>query len=393
MLYCSCGYSCGVQRALDKHIRYYSGEPEEARHTPVLDLLSQPARHPKPRGSFEPPSRNSSGASLRQESDAPLQRPMKKSLLIQTPEPPSNRDAAASLPLPKLECHPLSPSRFARPPSAGARPSLPEITLPTSPPGPLSCPATSRGSTSARQCSGTATSSTAPVLRIVFVRHAQSGNKCRRPGATAAKDPGLSEKGQSQAAALGEKLLSLYGAERESLLVVSSPMRRCLLTILPAVKLLGLPPEQCLCHGACFEYGCAGKDYKGSTPIEITGDFPEFKPVCFSSEGFWDYRGESGKETEEECRARGGRVAQWLGNIGAARKLEISNNGDGDAAEVKPPLVLVLVTHQTLSDLLCHIVIERSDERWEYGDIHYRFENAEVKEVILRQDGSAGFIS
>merc|ERR1711933_640605 len=102
------------------------------------------------------------------------------------------------------------------------------------------------------------------------------------------------------------------GRKGGNLLVVSSPMRRCLQTMVPAIRRLGLDSDHCLCHGGAFEFGCAGLDYMGSTPGDITYEFPQFRPVGVGAGGAWDYQGCNAKEIEEESRARGARLAEWL---------------------------------------------------------------------------------
>lgn len=209
-------------------------------------------------------------------------------------------------------------------------------------------------------------------MRLLLVRHAQSANKGRREGQAAEADPGLTDLGHSQAEALGARLsveLARDGAVQP--LVVSSPMRRCLLTIRPTLQRLDLAPGQCLCHGGAYEYGCAGSSRPGSSVRELAAGFPEFAPVCFSPTGLWDYRGENEKETESECRARGERLVEWI------------------RTQVGEVQTLVLVSHQTMSDLVTQILINGSSTGWEYGDVTYRLKNASFTEVFLEVDGSA----
>lgn len=223
-------------------------------------------------------------------------------------------------------------------------------------------------------------------MRLVLVRHAQSANKQLPPGQKPSADPDLTDNGYAQADALGARLANEFNRpeKRGGLLVVSSPMRRCLLTILPAVRLLSLAPEQCLCHGGCFEYGCAGTGYAGSTKAEIAGEFPEFQPVCFNEKGTWDYRGTNAKESEADCMARAARVVEWCWH-GATKHIRSHQAVAGAAA----PATIVLCMHQTICDLLCQLFVDGAHSKWSYGDIKYSLHNAAMTEVFLRPDGKA----
>lgn len=220
--------------------------------------------------------------------------------------------------------------------------------------------------------------------RLILVRHAQSGNKVLVPGQRASANPGLSDLGYEQAEALGDRLAHEFGPmlsrQTGSLLIVSSPMRRCLLTMLPVVRQLSLTSDSCLCHGACFEFGCAGKAYKGSAIDIVRSEFPEFTPVSFSPNGAWDYRGDSDKENESECRARGARIVDWL--RGEAIPMAQDRGVSGIAT-------IVLCTHQTFADLLCHLLLDGSSAGWAYGDIKYPLRNASMSEIYLHPSGKA----
>mmetsp|Transcript_88239 Transcript_88239/g.156224 ORF Transcript_88239/g.156224 Transcript_88239/m.156224 type:complete len:394 (+) Transcript_88239:126-1307(+) len=219
--------------------------------------------------------------------------------------------------------------------------------------------------------------------RILLVRHAQSANKNRAEGQAASADPGLTDLGHEQAEALGRKLaaefradLLLKGNADSSALIVSSPMRRCLLTIRPAVNLLKLGPDSVFCHGACFEYGCAGTVHAGSSAADVVEEFPEFSPVGFRDDGMWDYQGSSPKEIEAECRQRVLRIGDWL-------RTQAPNLLRRHASERGLP-TLILVIHQTLSDALCRLLIDGSVEEWEYLDIAYKTSNACLTELFLQ---------
>lgn len=220
------------------------------------------------------------------------------------------------------------------------------------------------------------------MLRLLLVRHAQSANKGRAPNEKASPDPGLTQLGELQAQALGERLELEFRNTSNSVKVVCSPMRRCLLTILPAIQRLHFAVENCFCHGGWYEYGCAGLQHAGSTAAEIVAEFPQFKPVGFNATGRWDYRGQNAKENESECRARVERLAHWLQSEG--------HNLCGMSADCMSGTV-ILVTHQTVADLLCQVLIDGTSARWAYGEIKYKMQNTGITEVNLFADGSAQF--
>ncbi|CAE7687515.1 unnamed protein product, partial [Symbiodinium pilosum] len=129
---------------------------------------------------------------------------------------------------------------------------------------------------------------------------------------------------------------------------------RCIYTIQPAIDIL--QPQNVFCHGGSYEFGCAGKGFLGSSSEELSKEFPSLVPVGFSWEGFWDYQGCNDKETEPECRARGQRLVKWL--VATAR----SRGGEQGHT-------IVLVTHQTINDLLCSILLDGSAHSWKYGQV------------------------
>mmetsp|Transcript_62721 Transcript_62721/g.112575 ORF Transcript_62721/g.112575 Transcript_62721/m.112575 type:complete len:329 (-) Transcript_62721:10-996(-) len=315
MLHCSCGFSCGVKAALERHLAKFAGTESETEHRP---------------------------------------------------------DDGESLPVPAL------PSRIFRSvPVLGRNSAAHDLNSDeqgeASPVSPLET-----GSPFCHMCR------TLPLpsaddwkVRLLLVRHAQSANKARQPGQAAEADPGLTDLGFCQAEALAERLSKdLRLVKPPYLTIVSSPMRRCLYTIQPTIRLV--KPQHVLCHGGGFEFGCAGKGHPGSSQADICENFKEFLPVGFNSDGFWDYQGHGDKENEEECRARGIRLAEWLLATAQARS--------GPQGHT-----LVLVTHQTINDLLCSILLDRSPFAWKYGHVRYRLQNAGITEVFVTASGEGTF--
>jgi len=206
-------------------------------------------------------------------------------------------------------------------------------------------------------------------MRLLLVRHAQSANKGRKDGQAVSLDPGLTDLGDRQAEALGKRLAEELKDTSHDLTVVCSPMRRCILTILPTIKNLRLPVTACMCHGAAFEFGCAGTARAGSTEQEIKAEFSEFGTVGFNARHTWDYRGTNTKETEEECRSRAERLAEWIwGQVGRSS-------------------TMVLSSHQTISDVVSQIFVDGTGSDWEYGDIKYKLKNTAFTEIWLSTEG------
>jgi len=227
-----------------------------------------------------------------------------------------------------------------------------------------------------------------PPVRLLLVRHAQSANKEKgrlaKAKGSSSKDPELSEKGYEQAEALGVRLARDFAqAKGRGLIIASSPMRRCLLTIRPAVHRLGIRKEDCICQGAAYEYGCAGMAYMGSTTQEVKANFPEFTINGFSESGQWDYRGHNDKENEEDAKARSWRVVSWIWQV-----VEVLRQF-GSTRRNTP--TLVFSTHQTMADLLCFQLVSGSDAEWAYGDLTHKLNNTALTEIILKADGTATF--
>jgi len=435
MLHCTCGYTCGTRRALDRHLEKHAGSDEHSLSagppaakppaSPTLDTLkvhvTTAAPSPRPRSPVSP----GPGVPMSMSSPAlPTLRTLR--------EPSPALGQTSPLPLPLGQTSPLpthwghaagdaEERRLGTPPSLLVAPS-PKCgggaARPRNSTGGFGCgPRRSFcGSSSMTSLRGIASMSASsrhepleslpripnagggpmlPALRLMIVRHAQSANRQRPAGESASPDPGLSERGLQQARALGEKLEQLFRADSRRAggvpLVVSSPMRRCLLTIHPAVRRLGFGSDQCLCHGGGYEYGCAGTVFTGTSPAEIRRGFPEFKPVAFSAaHGCWDYRGANVKENEEECEARATRLVQWLCSEGLDTVRSINTAPSPPVSQLAVPS-LILCTHQTFADLLCALLTEGSAAKWSYGDIRFKLNNAAITEVLVYPDGRAQF--
>lgn len=163
-----------------------------------------------------------------------------------------------------------------------------------------------------------------PMPRLLLVRHAQSENnlsnaqvreqfrsdpqrihleaeRARKP------DPELSEVGREQATLLAEAIAPALAGSRS--LLVSSPMRRALRTAAPIAARAGI--ERFVCEGELFEVGgCHYCDEvrPSSNAAQIEA---EFAVRCrgVSPEGW--FAGRSGRERDDEARARVGSVITW----------------------------------------------------------------------------------
>mmetsp|Transcript_117087 Transcript_117087/g.331373 ORF Transcript_117087/g.331373 Transcript_117087/m.331373 type:complete len:450 (-) Transcript_117087:146-1495(-) len=428
MLACICGYTCGTRAALDRHFAKFVDTADEGCH-------AQDFSRPLPRNAAarqttfaatlsapNTPSRPTSSSKLRggiQETSAqkgadpdvvgwPSRSPRADGSYTPWRSSICMRDVGA-LPLSMVRL-PATPTQSARarmgsaplrplaspaaqslvPPSVPSFPPTParratinvQLYDPTSPKTPAQTTLAKAGLHTMRE---TPTQTSSPPLRLLLVRHAQSANKDRSRNQRPSPNPGLTDLGHEQATALGARLAHEFGSatRRQGLLVVSSPMRRCLLTILPAVRQLFLSSDSCLCHGACFEFGCCGSAYPGTTPDDIVAEFSEFHPIGFSAAGKWDYRGDNPKENEAECRRRGERIVEWLRGDAAAM-LRARNLGDNAST-------IVLCIHQTVADLLCQLLIDGSAAEWAYGQIKYPLRNSSMTEIFLYPDGKAAF--
>lgn len=213
-------------------------------------------------------------------------------------------------------------------------------------------------------------------VRLLIVRHARSANKARSSTTAASLDPDLSDLGYLQAEALGSRLhQELDRLEGGRLMIVSSPMRRCLHTIRPTAHWLSLSgKEDCVVMGACYEFGCAGTGFYGSSVQELAQDFPEFQPRCFGPGGLWDYRFSSRRETEVEVKVRAVQIADWIWEAA----LELSGRGNPRADKV-----IVLCIHQTMADILCQLLVDGSSEDFAYGQLKYKLQNTAFTELRL----------
>lgn len=402
MLYCACGYSCGIRAALDRHLSQFAGDDMHREGTG--GYATKPVLLPVLcRTNTSSVSANSKASDAWRVDEAFS--PCKSRLSFRSPSSTS----IGSSPVSNF----VSPSSaYASTPSAtpfGAAMRSPKSSSSLTTAGRASLMTTPSAASASSNLPASASGFYQPVrlqpdfIRILFVRHAQSANRGRAQGERASGDPDLTDLGYDQADALGKRLGQEYreGSRNRTagVMVVSSPMRRCLLTIQPAVRELKIAKQLCLCHGGFYEFGCAGKKKVGTNVEEIDREFQEFETQGFTSDGWWDYQGTEPKETPAECKARGQRIVDWLKTEGislvkqAASKASVAHVASPVRRNEKAsgPVVptLVFCTHQTLADLLCQLLLRGSADKWEYGEIKHKLSNAALTEILLYSDGRA----
>lgn len=163
--------------------------------------------------------------------------------------------------------------------------------------------------------------------RLLLVRHAQSANNVSNNEArerfrgdaerivleserARLPDPELSPIGQRQVELLAEALAPMLRAERT--LLVTSPMRRALLTATPVAVRAGLGQERFVCEAELYEVGGCyyGDEARPSmTAAQIEAEFP-VRCRGIAPEGW--YAGRNGPESSSEARRRVDRVITWV---------------------------------------------------------------------------------
>jgi 2,3-bisphosphoglycerate-dependent phosphoglycerate mutase len=163
--------------------------------------------------------------------------------------------------------------------------------------------------------------------RLLLVRHAQSANNVSSDQAreqfrgdaeriqaeserNREPDPELSEAGRQQAELLADALAPMLRGDRT--LLVSSPMRRALLTAAPVAARAGLARERFVCEGDLFEVGGCyyGEEARPSTTAAQLE--AEFSVRCrgIGADGW--FAGRQGPESNSEARERIDRVIDWI---------------------------------------------------------------------------------
>jgi 2,3-bisphosphoglycerate-dependent phosphoglycerate mutase len=163
--------------------------------------------------------------------------------------------------------------------------------------------------------------------RLLLVRHAQSANNVSSDEAreryagdaerilveserTRVPDPELSKVGVQQAERLADALAPMLSRQRT--LLVSSPMRRALLTAAPLAARAGLERERFVCRGDLFEVGgCYYGEvaHPSTNAAQLEGEFPI---LCSEIGADGWYAGRAGPESSSEARERIARVITWV---------------------------------------------------------------------------------
>ena len=202
------------------------------------------------------------------------------------------------------------------------------------------------------------------TTRLILVRHGKQQSTSERSAADR-QDPPLGDQGRQQAVRRAEDLAEELASIRP-LCIVSSPMRRALMTAAPSAAASDTP---LLVHGACYEYGCAGAEFRGSGKDAILAIAPNATLMNVGPNGEWEYAGSSANgELEQEAKQRVRNVVAWL-------REELLPQARGGAA--------ILFAHQTFLDLLLQVLLTGSDEKWTYGMPRHKLAHAGVARVLV----------
>jgi|TARA_B110001469_G_scaffold125584_1_gene141283 broad specificity phosphatase PhoE len=206
------------------------------------------------------------------------------------------------------------------------------------------------------------------MSRLLFVRHGKQQSTSERSELDR-KDPPLSELGTQQALARAEQLADELGGVAP-LLIASSPMRRALMTAAPIAAAL---KTALLVNGACYEYSCAGAEFRGSGMGAIRAISADASLLAVGPNGEWEYQGSDAEESDLEARQRARRVAGWL--------------RDDCLPQVRGGGAVVLVAHQTFLDLVMQVLLTGSDARFTYGSPQHKLAHTGVCRLLAHPDG------
>jgi len=134
-----------------------------------------------------------------------------------------------------------------------------------------------------------------------------------------------------------------------------------------------------------------GRHFQGTHRDDIASEFPDFKLLGFSADGRWHMNIRGDKEEELDCRERGEKMKKWLLHEAVPHLRALSQDVPAAPVRNRELPTLAFVTHQTIADLLCHMLVASTADDWHYGDIRYRLSNASMTEIIIHPDGTADF--
>jgi broad specificity phosphatase PhoE/GNAT superfamily N-acetyltransferase len=165
------------------------------------------------------------------------------------------------------------------------------------------------------------------MTRLLLIRHAESENNRSQTellerfgddpvGFTEAfalasvTDPGLSEIGHLQAASLAKVLAPIFEHSNADALLVSSPMRRALQTVMPLVERVGLDPARFVCQPELFEVG--SRTLWQEPPSQLAKRLEAAYPLrCLGVPSDQSYLPREDRESDKEARMRITRVSAW----------------------------------------------------------------------------------
>lgn len=202
--------------------------------------------------------------------------------------------------------------------------------------------------------------------RLLFIRHAQAEAKGGREGVSK-RDPNLSAHGYRQAELLCQRLRDTEGAA--GLVVICSPMRRCLHTAAPVAAGNGalLAGGRAVCQALLCEHGNSPGDFSAA---DVAMAFPQlFGADTTHHVAMHGFGGKASGDTPERAAA----AAAWL-------KRECGQQVSKAAYAV--------FSHQTFLDALLQILVRGSAGQWEYGSPEFRFQNTAVTELRIGPAGT-----
>ena len=215
-------------------------------------------------------------------------------------------------------------------------------------------------------------------MELYLIRHGQSHNNAV-DGAERVCDPPLTEVGELQAPAVAQHLKSdvqksVWDSERRSGYGITrlycSPMLRALQTAAPIAEALEIRAEVWIeVHeeGGIWldkDDGRGPVGYPGMTRSEVKARFPDYVlPTEMAEVGWWNRP----KETEEEWRARAGRVAAELrGRFGGTQER------------------IGIVTHGGFANHFLHALLHNGAIQGYY----FSHQNTAISRIDFLEDGS-----
>lgn len=219
-------------------------------------------------------------------------------------------------------------------------------------------------------------------FHLLLIRHGQSTNNANPPAQRVADTP-LTELGWAQARQLGPHLATLPRID----LLLTSPFLRTLQTTQPTAEACGLAPqirtglhESGGCYAGYFAFEQEGKP--GMTASEISRDFPGYRiPNDIDQAGWWKSKP---PEPREQAAERAAGQLQLLRHEFVDQDIVVACVAHGDfimwlltaalpdwPGHDKAPIPNTSVTHLLVTDDSADLVVDRSTDHLDSGQISY----------------------